>query len=610
MSVDENTVERKINLLTEEVYNRIAAGEVVERPASVLKELIENALDADAGEISIAVEGAGQREITVSDDGCGMSKPDLLMAFERHATSKVCDVTDLQAIRTLGFRGEALSAIASVSRVEAASRLRGSLSGYRLKMQGGKILEVVETGAAEGTTITVRDLFFNTPARRKFLKSRAVETGHLMSVFKRYALAYPRVRWSYTQDGKALYRLPAESLDSRLLALFSGDLADHLLPVEGNGESVELKGYIGSPQIVRRTRTDQYLFVNRRWVQNRLLGFAVSSAFGALLDSGEFPFYVLFLDLPPDQVDVNVHPAKTEVKFRRESEIYQLVHQSVREALQHAGIEAFRTYSLSPGEKLDERTGEIIPGSKKGIPGKSSAGGAYSRSFSAPRGRSDTSLEAYQLAFGRSAEETPKDRPSSTAERPDEKGDRTNVYQFHRRYIVTEIKGGIAIIDQHAAHERILYEKALRALAGSRMHSQQLLFPKIIEPAPDQAVRLRDMLEDLQRLGITLREFGERSFVIEALPSGIREGADDQLVLEILDELQERGAARKPGQDQIAAAFACRAAIKFGKTLTLAEMNSLIDQLFATRFPFTCPHGRPTLLNLTLTELERRFGRT
>jgi DNA mismatch repair protein MutL len=610
MNVDENTVERKINLLTEEVYNRIAAGEVVERPASVLKELIENALDADAGEISISVEAAGQREITVSDDGFGMNKADLLMAFERHATSKVSEVNDLYAIRTLGFRGEALSAIASVSRVEATSRLHGSLSGYRLKLLGGKIQEVVETGAPEGTTITVRDLFFNTPARRKFLKSRAVETGHLMSVFKRYALAHPRLRWSYTQDGKSLYRLPSESLENRLQALFSAELSDHLIPVEGKDESVTLRGYIGNPKVARRTRSDQFLFVNNRWVQNRLLGFAVASGFGALLENGKFPFYVLYLELPPELVDVNVHPAKSEVKFRREHEIYQLVHKSVREALQKAGIEAFRTYSLSSDEKLDGKTGEITSLKNSDSLKQTSHYTAHNRPGYPMNRRPKPSLEAYQLAFGQHTSDTPEREPASPTERPDEKGDRTNVYQFHQRYIVTEIKGGIAIIDQHAAHERILYEKALRALTGSRMHSQQLLFPKIIELAPDKAIQLREMLDDLQWLGISIREFGERSFVIEALPSGIREGADDQLVLDILEELQEKGAVRRPGQDQIAAAFACRAAVKFGKSLSLAEMNSLIDQLFATRYPFTCPHGRPTLLNLTLTELERRFGRT
>ncbi len=612
MTIEEATDRRKIHLLSEEVYNRIAAGEVVERPASVLKELIENALDAGADSVEVTVAGGGRDQICVSDDGSGMSRADLLLAFERHATSKVAEVGDLLAIRTLGFRGEALSAIASVARVEATSRLSDSLSGHTLRLHGGKIQDVVDSGAPEGTTITVRDLFYNTPARKKFLKSRGVENGHLLAVFKRYALAYPAVRWSYRQDGKDVYRLPPESILNRILEVFSNELADHVFPISGEEGRVKLSGFVGSAQIARRSRGDQHLFVNRRWIQNRLLGHAVLSGFGPLIEERKFPFYLIFMNIPPEEVDVNVHPAKSEVKFRRESEIYNLVNRSVKEALQRAGVSAFREIALQQGENLDQQTGEITSpqGGKPIHPAVIPTRGQPAHSFPRLDYQMDNfTPQAYQLVFGTPDGDKQGDAGGGRDAVIEAPSERTRVYQFHQRYIATEIKGGIAIIDQHAAHERILYEKALKALNGGSLHGQQLLFPKIIELDRERTEQLRGVLDDLQVLGITIREFGEKSFVLEALPQGIKEGNEEDLVLDILDELEERGFAKNPGTEQLAAAFACRAAVKFGKTLTLNEMNGLIDQLFTTQFPFTCPHGRPTLMQLTLSELERRFGR-
>jgi DNA mismatch repair protein MutL len=599
--------ERRIHLLTEDVYNRIAAGEVVERPASVLKELIENSLDAGATQIEVAVSGAGRKEILVSDDGEGMSKDDLLLAFERHATSKVSSVADLEDIRTLGFRGEALSAIASVSRIEATSRFRGQLTGHRLRLNGGKIQDLEEIGAPQGTTLIIRDIFYNTPARKKFLKSAQVESSHLLNVFKRYALAYPDIRWTLNSDGKDLYRLPPETLKDRILAVFSADLNSRLFPLNVTQAGWRLSGFIGAAELARRSRGDQHLFINRRWVQHRLLGHAVVSAYGNLLERGLFPFYILFLELPPQDVDVNVHPAKTEVKLVRENDLYTFLLQSVSGMLQEAGLAAMSDLHLRRGESLDASTGEIIPEGAAAAPIRSAAFGSSPVRFH-PTPSSPAPLEAYQLLFQPPQKDEEVDR---TPNREDEsaKSERTQVYQIHNRYILTEIKGGIAIIDQHAAHERILYEKALKAFQGGSIRGQLLLFPKIIELDAENAERLREVLEDLQKLGINIREFGERSFALEALPAGLPSGTDSGLVLEILDELKERGRLRQPGQESIAAAFACRAAIKFGKSLTLSEMNALIDQLFSSQFPFTCPHGRPTLLKLTLSELERRFGR-
>ncbi len=606
-NLSSNPPERRIHLLTEDVYNRIAAGEVVERPASVLKELIENSLDAGATQIEVAVSGAGRKEILVSDDGEGMSKDDLLLAFERHATSKVSSVADLETIRTLGFRGEALSAIASVSRIEATSRFRGQIIGHRLRLNGGKIQDLEEIGAPQGTTLIIRDIFFNTPARKKFLKSAQVESSHLLNVFKRYALAYPDIRWTLNSDGKDLYRLPPETLKDRIIAVFSEELSARLFPLDITHSGWRLTGFIGAAELARRSRGDQHLFINRRWVQHRLLGHAIVSAYGNLLERGLFPFYVLFLEIPPQEVDVNVHPAKTEVKLVRENDLYAFLMHSVSSALQGAGLEAMSDLQLRRGESLDPKTGEILSDVTVAAQMQSTSSVSSPPPFHHPR-PSRSSQEAYQLFFQPQLRDKEGDK-SPAAEEETPKSERTQVYQMHNRYILTEIKGGIAIIDQHAAHERILYEKALKAFQAGPIRGQLLLFPKIIELDAENAERLREVLVDLQTLGINIREFGDRSFVLEAVPAGLPSDTDSGLVLEILDELKERGRLHQPGQESIAAAFACRAAIKFGKSLTLTEMNALIDQLFSSRFPFTCPHGRPTLLKLTLPELERRFGR-
>jgi DNA mismatch repair protein MutL len=621
MNFNEPAAVRRIHLLPEEIFNRIAAGEVVERPASVLKELIENSLDAGATSIEAKVSGAGRREILVTDNGLGMGREDLLMAFERHATSKVRNLEDLLTIQTLGFRGEALPAIASVSRVEVTSQPRGSLSAFRLKITAGRIQDLEETGAPEGTTFIVRDLFFNTPARKKFLKSSGVENSHLLNVFKRYALAYPELRWAFTLDDREVYRLPAESLVNRIPALFSDELIGRLFPIEMAEGDTRISGFIGAPSLARRSRGDQHLLINRRWVQHRLLAHACLSAYGPLLEPGSFPIYVLFLTVLHEDVDVNVHPAKTEVKLRRENEAYSFVHKAIQTALQQAGVAAMPVMQLKAGEFVNSTTGEITSQKPAASPIQS-----Y-RPSSIHTEIQKATPEAYELMFGQSGpKSTPSNHlhPSSMDDLPDGQGnnrdqrpdsvsstggERTHIYQLHQRYIVTEIKGGIAIIDQHAAHERVLYEKALKALTGNRLPSQQLLFPRILELDPESTVRLREVMEDLQALGITIREFGERSFVLEALPMGTNTGQEGQIITEILDELKERGSLRRPGSEQVAAAFACRAAIKFGMPLNLPEMNGLIDQLFATKFPFTCPHGRPTLLQLTLGELERRFGR-
>jgi len=616
MDLAANVLIRKIHLLPEEVYNRIAAGEVVERPASVLKELIENSLDSGASSIEITIANREVSEICVSDDGEGMNREDLQLAFDRHATSKVATVTDLESISTLGFRGEALAAIASVSHIEAISRMKGSISGCRLRLNGGKIEGCDEVGSPEGTTLLIRDLFFNTPARKKFLKSREVENNHLVNVFKRFAIAFPQIRWSFSLDDRNLFRLPADSLQGRIAAVFNQDFSAQTFPVDTTTERLIVTGFLGSPDLARRTRSDQFLYVNKRWVVNRALGHAVSAAYGPLIESGKFPFYALFLEIPSPEVDVNVHPAKIEVKFRRENEVYGIIQHAASETLQTAGLKAFTTLHLRPGESVDANTGEITLLPQPDIAtftaqfAKQKFG--PSQSTHGPDRTSIVSGEAYSLVFSPPVPVTEDKQPvpSSTPSMESPASDRTQVYQFHKRYILTEIKGGIAVIDQHAAHERILYERALKALASEQLASQQLLFPKILEFDPETAFRLREVLEYLQKLGITLRIFGERSFVLEALPAGIREGASEEIIKEILDELQERGNLKHPGQEQVAAAFACRAAIKFGHSLTLPEMNGLIDQLFSAQFPFTCPHGRPTLLQLTLGELERRFGRS
>jgi DNA mismatch repair protein MutL len=575
----------RIRILPEHLANQIAAGEVVERSASVLKELVENSIDAGARRISIYLRGQGRELIQVVDDGAGMEHSDLLLAFERHATSKISTLDDLFQIRSLGFRGEALPSIASVSVVEVRTRTVESMAGALLRLEGGVVAADEPCACPQGTSVAVHSLFFNTPARAKFLKSAGTEFQHILAAFKRFVLSYPDISWSLFHDDTAVFQLPQTNLEGRLSELFGTGFLDKLLPVNFERETLRLSGYVGKAELHRKARGDQYIFLNKRAIQNRLVHNAITVGMDTFLPPGEWPFYLLFLEMDPRSFDVNVHPAKAEVKFDHEGFVHSVVRQAVRQALGSLLSETAPIHEVLPRavHPIDWRGGSALPVDLR------------------------DALKPYEDLFGTEAV-LPQPMPSAKAAEPALPP--PNIWQIHNKYILSQVKSGVVIIDQHAAHERILFEKAKQALQGQSFNSQQLLFPLLIELSLEDEILLRDILPELAKLGFAVREFGPRTWSLEAVPAGLPHASEVGLVPEILDSYREWRETKLESQEALAASFACRTAIKSGAALSPAEMNALVDELFATEFPYTCPHGRPTLIYLTLTELDRRFKRT
>lgn len=610
----------KIKILSDQLTNKIAAGEVVQRPASLVKELVENSLDAGASEITVVIKNDGRTLCQVVDNGEGMSKDDLLLAFERYATSKIATAEDLTAIRTLGFRGEALASIAAVSIVNAVSAEKGADSGYELRIEGGSFREIKPAAALPGTNISVKNLFYNVPARRKFLKSREVEFRHIVDIIRKFSMIHPQVLFVLIHNDREVLRLRPETLLDRIVNLYSGEYRENLIKINESRNDVKLSGYIGNLNLVRARRGDQYLFVNQRFVSDRLMNYAISSVYSSLISRSEYPFYCLHLELDPMMVDVNVHPTKMEVKFREQNRIYRFLEESVRAGLQeimHVIPDLTRFapehyYSAGPAVKQADRP------EREPVSGQDSEKRQLTQSedeFSAVSGiQTDRQTEIRLPSVRRSTDEQWSDRAkrfieqglpeSQTDYRPD-----VPLYQLHHKYIITQVKSGLVIIDQHVAHERILYENAIRAMSEHPWRAQQLLFPEIIELSVTDFSLLLEVLPFLEKIGFSLREFGKNTVALEAVPAGMTWGHESTIIKDILDHYQEYGTKDASIQHKVAASYSCKAAIKSGDKLTQEEMRNLVDNLFATTNPYFCPHGRPIIVNLTLKELDKRFER-
>ena len=590
------TRRRPIRILDHGSIDRIAAGEVIERPASVVKELVENALDAGAGTVRIAVDGGGATRIQVEDDGTGIPAAELPLVFERHATSKIVSAADILHIDSFGFRGEAMAAIASVARVTLLTRCEEEPVGAAVTVTGGQMERREPAPRNRGTTVTVEDLFFNTPARRKYLRSEQAEKRAVVQLVTAYALAWPDKRWTLLADGTVVFDLlPVDSVATRARDVLGAQVGEHLCRFQREEGGVTVGGLASRPTLTRNNRSQQYLFVNRRPVQNRALSQAVQQAYRDVIPPGRHPVVVLFLQVPPGEVDVNVHPAKTEVRLMLERHVFGMIVAALREGLE------LRAHPAASGEApvdLPAPTG--LPG-----PLQSGAGGA------APFHRDGGAVppaEVQAQLFG----PDPTPAPDAAPPAPDETSRHAAPFwQLHRTYICTQTRGGLLIIDQHNSHERILYNEAQRALAGGefRLPVQQLLFPVHLELTPAQIQAYQEHAEHLERLGFLVQPFGGRSLLVQGIPSSLKNWNDGQLLLDMLDELADHGGAGNADTDALLASFACHGAIRAGTLLTVPEMQHLIDQLFATETPFSCPHGRPTLIQFSLEELERRFGR-
>jgi DNA mismatch repair protein MutL len=593
-----------IRILSEQLANKIAAGEVVQRPASVVKELMENAIDAGADEILVSVENGGKDSIRVVDNGEGMDEDDLLLAFEQHATSKIAEDGDLENIRTLGFRGEALPSIAAVSMVEARSCPKGSSEGRRLVIRAGDMQKIEPVPMKAGTHVSVQRLFYNTPARRKFLRSPNTEYRHIVYTVRRFALGYPGLRFQLYSNGNEVFMLEPGDLRKRITDVFAGHYDEKLIPVTAGDGPYRLEGFAGGLDLVRRKSGEQYLFVNDRRVNDRLMNSAVYSAFTPMVEKGEYPFFVLKLYLPAQDIDVNVHPQKTEIKFRNEWQVYHFIRNSVSRHLRET-LSVLNTVSDNVPPQ-DKYTPSYSPSrERRGVQENMDLKhtGPASKPPPPPPLPEHHPLSRRIEQFNRNL------RPAEAA--PGPRDATVSLWQAHNKYIFAQIASAVIIIDQHAAHERILFEKALKTFSGAAAQaSQQLLFPVSLQLSPDDFSLLGDVLDAFNMLGFSLRTFGRNTMLIEAVPADLRSIDEGRVVLEILDYYRDRRETRQDKRYNMAASYACKAAIKSGDRLEPAEMQNLVDQLFQTESPYACPHGRPTIINLTLNELDKRFKRT
>ena len=590
-----------IKALSEDLRNKISAGEVVERPSSVVKELIENSLDAGSSEISIVIEKGGHHTIQVRDNGSGISPDDLPSSIKRFHTSKIETVDDLFSINTLGFRGEALSSIASISEMSILSS-NGNGEGAELPILNGAPGEVQPAADIGGTEITIRNLFYNTPARKKFLKTPRTELRKIVDVVRCYGLAFPDVEFRLVADDRGVFHVHAEPLEERIDNLLDPTYSRNLLPLNITKGDIALSGFVGNLNLVRSRPGEQYLFLNRRFIKDRLMNRAVYNAYESLIKRGEYPFFVINLLLPGDQVDVNVHPMKTEVRFKDEWRLFHILKSEVADALSSV-------LDTIPGFDTSYQNSEINKGNDNFNP--------YS---TAPRETIPTDPNQNTLEFNSSDNLSPskgdilraRDYVTKLAEKPvnNQQSIATeNIWQIHKKYIVSEVNSGLVIIDQHVAHERILYEDALKAFESTSMASQTLLFPETLEFSPDDFDALFDVLPYLEKIGFKIKKQDNLSIKIDAIPSEMAIGNEREVIREILDNFLKERKKYSSFQEGIAAMFACKAAIKAGDSLMREEMQELVNRLFSTKHPYYCPHGRPIIVQMSLDELDGRFER-
>jgi len=668
----------KIRVLPDHISNLIAAGEVVERPASVAKELVENAIDAGARRIVIDVESGGRRLLKITDDGEGMTRDDAVLAFERHATSKIARAEDLNAIATLGFRGEALASIASVARVELITTTADATAGTRVVIEGGRLRDVKDAAHPRGTTITVRDLFFNTPARRKFLRSEATESYHLTNLATHYALAHPEIAFTLTNNGRETLRVaPAQDLRERAYQVFGAQFLDGLLEINDGADDsarthpaqiARVRGFVSAPRERRTSRDSQFLFVNGRFVRDRLIGRALSEGYRSILPHGVYPAALLFIEVPLEEVDVNVHPAKTEVRFRRAAAVADAVREAVRSGLASAGyaptteirdsasiasdydpnagvneapdadVVTDQTRSGGAGETLvrpsfnlrpdqQERIGfgfatatqrESSPESQTGVVSSPlSAADQMARPATAEvsdKPATDTGLTADHLDVQVGSGLPPLDSALKFVREVPVESLSANIRplgQLDESFIIATDNEGLLLIDQHVAHERVLFDKYRALETTRRAESQQMLIPETFDLTPAQAAAFDTVAAELESYGFDLMRLSGRTVAIKATPADLPASEARNVLAEVLDTVdsEKRGAARATLRDEIAASLACHAAIKVNMPLAPEKMRWLIDRLLTTSSPTTCPHGRPVILRLATQDILKGFHR-
>lgn len=612
-----------IQLLPDSVANQIAAGEVIQRPASVVKELVENAIDAGASQVKINLKDAGRTLIQVSDNGCGMSDTDARMAFERHATSKIKEANDLFAIRTMGFRGEALASIAAIADVELHTQQHEQEIGTLIHISGSKVIKQEPTRCACGTNFLVKNLFFNVPARRKFLKSNATELKHIINEVQRVALANPEISFSLIHNQQTVYELGQDNIKKRIVALFGKNSTQNLIPVNTDTSLVKITGYIGQPKHARKTFGEQFFFVNKRYMRHPFFHKAVMQAYEKILPPDSIPSYFLYFEVKPENIDINIHPTKTEIKFESESAIWQMIRASVRESL--------GKYNVVPSIDFDQAGSLEIP-----LPPKSSDGikppkieidptynpfekekkypGSGSSFSSSPREKTQTQYwEKLYQDFEKEEDEleVPVEPLAEEENEPieirheDQFSGKTFI-QFKNKYILTPVKSGLMIIDQKRAHERILFENFMAVLESNETVSQQQLFPHTFDLNAADAALLRSVLSDLKALGFDIRDFGNNSFIINGTPGMLDSSSPLDVIESLLEDIKSSATdLKEKAREKVAASLARASAISYGYTMKPEEINQLIDQLFACSTPNFSPAGKQVLTIMPLEHFEK-----
>jgi DNA mismatch repair protein MutL len=592
-----------IRVLSELLVDQIAAGEVVDRPAAALKELLENSLDARAAAVQVELQSGGIKQIKVTDDGEGVARNDLALALQRHATSKIATLDDLEQVASLGFRGEALASIAAVSHVSLTSRTAADRHAWRIVCSGGDVGGIEPAAAVAGTAIEVRDLYYNTPARRKFLRTEATELGHCDEAFKRAALSRPEVAISLQHNGRVQWRLPPQSFAQRAGHLLGEDFGAAALVLEERAGSVGLRGLVAAPTFNRSARDYQYFFVNGRCVRDRLIAHAVREAFHDVLHQDRHPAFVLFLELEPGKVDVNVHPTKAEVRFRDPRAVHQFVFHALTKAL--AQSRAGAAVTRAPFAFMPKADGEPREPAQSAYPapggGRDYAGRQEAMALA---GRQPAAM--YDVLFGRG-----KIAPAHATAHAEMPPLGFALAQLAGIYVLAQNQAGLVVVDMHAAHERIMYEKLKSALDADRIPTQNLLIPATLRASRLEAAVVEDNSEALLQLGFEMAVLGPEALVVRSVPAPLQDADPAELARDVLREIGEYGATRalKERRDEMLGSMACHAAVRAHRSLTIAEMNALLREMEATERSGQCNHGRPTWTQVSLAELDRWFQR-
>ena len=634
----------KIRILDKDTINKIAAGEVIERPTSVVKELIDNSIDAEATDIRIEVENGGKKSILVRDNGCGMSRADALIAYKKHATSKLIRIEDLNTISTMGFRGEALASISAVAKIEILTRPPDEITGTKIIIHGGKVLDITDAGSAPGTSVYVKDLFYNTPARRKYLKSDRTELAHITDTVTQLALANPAISFTLLSEGKSVLRnTGSKDIFNSIVNLLGPDTARSMLPLESGKEEFEIQGYISKPEITRSDGDQLFIFVNTRPVTSRAITAAVRNGYYTKIPKGRYPVAVLSLTVDPGEVDVNVHPRKSEVRFSREKELEDTITGAVEKSLsEHALVHEvrekgnrnfkrnFEISGFSEGLKVSETqetlqkpiTNTEIP-EKFGMSGSSrEILGERSGIYTYPVKDTERKLRKSERLLGlfeeARAQENELEKVRERVQEASVKEQKPNtslleelqvIGQVSKMYIIAEKGEDLVLIDQHAAHERILYEQVIRM---KKPRVQELITPITIELSPKEKVLMEDYIPYLEEYGFGISEFGDNTFVVTFVPDVFGQLEHPEFIHDIINDLLASGKVKKETgiSEKVSKTLACRAAIKGGAACSLRQMEELIEQLKKAENPYSCPHGRPTIITFTKAELDRMFART